>query len=537
MYPSKARFWCLALVVCLFLSTALMPNNLQAAQPNDPQIETARNDQTIDRYIIQLQGDPLALFASRSKLTQKESAKPDFAHPTVQTYKNQLTAQRSNTISSIQQELGRNAQLLYVYDTAFHGVVIEASAAEMRRIGKLNGVISYEKEASYELLTDFGPSLIGANSIQDGSATGVYAATLLGANLTPSVSSSLQGRGTFSFDSTSKALSYTVNLNGPSTGVTIINSDDKSLIANLQLGGGNTYAGSVTLTAQQESWLTSGKLFVVAKTASNPSGEAGSLISGYKGEGVVVGIIDSGINMGHPSFAAVGGDGYRHINPLGQGVYLGACDPSNPFHKPEIVCNDKLIGAWTFEATSVIANTDTGAPSPHDEDGHGSHTASTVAGNVLTNISLNGAIVPQISGVAPHANIIAYDACGYISAGVYTPNCTGSALLAAANQAVADGVDVINYSISGGVNPWQDSVELAFLNARAANIVVSTSAGNSGPSASSVNHLSPWLLSVAATSHGRLATNQLQTITDGVSTYPEGDISGLGLTGSIITPT
>lgn len=239
--------------------------------------------------------------------------------------------------------------------------------------------------------------------------------------------------------------------------------------------------------------------------------------SGYKGEGVIIGVIDTGINTRHPSFAEVGGDGYRHVNPLGQGVYKGACDPNNlpsradgnpSGYNPAIICNSKLIGAWTFPNTATAPNTSTGEPSPNDEHSHGSHTASTAAGNVLYNVVSGGITYPRISGVAPHANIIAYDACGYIISGTYYATCPSSDLLAAVNQAVADQVDVISYSISGGTDPWNDAVEQAFLNARTAGIVVSASAGNSGPYAGTVAHVSPWVMSVAAATHDRANTNR-----------------------------
>ncbi len=62
-----------------------------------------------------------------------------------------------------------------------------------------------------------------------------------------------------------------------------------------------------------------------------------------RGEGVVVGILDSGINAFHPSFAATDGEGYTHTNPYG--AHLGVCDPTHPNHDP--ICNDKLVGAWS----------------------------------------------------------------------------------------------------------------------------------------------------------------------------------------------
>jgi subtilisin family serine protease len=263
--------------------------------------------------------------------------------------------------------------------------------------------------------------------------------------------------------------------------------------------------------------------------------------SAYKGEGVVVGIIDSGINTTHGSFAATGADGYTHTNPLGAGKYKGACDPTNTptlaqgnpsGYNPAIICNDKLIGTWTFTRTFEVGSP-TGEPSPNDSDGHGTHTASTVAGNVYLNATVNGAVFPRISGVAPHANIIAYDVCGYkTAAGTPSASCPGVAILSAIEQATEDQVDVINMSISGGVDPWGDDAELAFLAARAAGIVVAVSAGNDGPAVGSVNHVSPWLLSVAATTHNRQLVNTVINIssTDGMTLTK---LTGLGLTGPL----
>ncbi len=65
-----------------------------------------------------------------------------------------------------------------------------------------------------------------------------------------------------------------------------------------------------------------GAVFIGATAIWNGSGTGG--LPGTKGEGVVVGILDSGVNMDHPSFAETGGDGYTHINPNGSGVLAGA---------------------------------------------------------------------------------------------------------------------------------------------------------------------------------------------------------------------
>ena len=90
-------------------------------------------------------------------------------------------------------------------------------------------------------------------------------------------------------------------------------------------------------------------------------------------------------------------------------------------------------------------------------------------------------------------------------------------LVHAIDDAVADGVDVINYSISGSRTFVVDPVEMAFFNAAAAGVFVATSAGNNGPGASTVAHNSPWLTTVAASTHDRLSTKTV-TLGNG-STY------------------
>ena len=117
--------------------------------------------------------------------------------------------------------------------------------------------------------------------------------------------------------------------------------------------------------------------------------------------------------------------------------------------------------------------------SPRDADGHGSHTAGTSAGNIVhsaTVLTPNGKeMTKTIAGVAPHANVIAYTVCAEVG-------CYLSAIIGAIDQAIIDGVDVINYSIGGGSSdPWADYDSMAFLAAMDAGIFVATSAGNSGP--------------------------------------------------------
>ena len=233
-----------------------------------------------------------------------------------------------------------------------------------------------------------------------------------------------------------------------------------------------------------------------------------------QGEGMVLGIIDSGINSLHSSVAEIDPvDGYVHINPLGSGNFLGVCDSNNEVQFDEtFTCNDKLIGAYDFLNTlgvNVFPPGESDPDSPEDENNHGSHVGTTAGGNRNDNSAL------QIQGVAPRANIIAYDAC-YTNAQGQGP-CPFVSTAAAINQAIADGiVDVINYSIGGGTSPWNETSSLAFLSAVEAGIFVATSGGNSGRDGpGTAGHLEPWVLSVAAaTDNARFGEIQSVTVTD-----------------------
>jgi uncharacterized repeat protein (TIGR01451 family) len=232
-----------------------------------------------------------------------------------------------------------------------------------------------------------------------------------------------------------------------------------------------------------------------------------------KGEGMIVGIIDTGINMDHPSFADIGGDGYDHENPYGSENYVGLCDtdPTN------YICNDKLIGVYGYTSGDETI-------SGEDAEAHGSHTASTAAGNYLE-LEYNN-IPVTISGMAPHANVIAYDVC-------YDDGCPNSYSTAAVEQAIIDGVDVLNYSIgpsSGAVNPYDNPVELAMLNATAAGVLTSTSAGNAGPAPSTVYKAPAWNLIVANSTHGRIFGYPVEVHeTVGTSLYEAVALPGVGV--------
>ena len=155
-------------------------------------------------------------------------------------------------------------------------------------------------------------------------------------------------------------------------------------------------------------------------------------------------------------------------------------------------CNNKLIGGQPFIDTyNAIFGGEIFPDSARDSNGHGTHTTSTAAGSIVDSAPIFGIERGPISGVAPGAWVIEYKVCGF-------EGCFPSDSAAAVAQAILDGVDVINFSISGGSNPFSDVVELAFLDAYEAGILVAASAGNAGPGPDTTDHHGPWTLTVAA---------------------------------------
>jgi subtilisin family serine protease len=227
-----------------------------------------------------------------------------------------------------------------------------------------------------------------------------------------------------------------------------------------------------------------------------------------KGEDIVIGIIDSGIWPEHPSFSDRNGgrdddDDERAYKPL-RG-WNGTCMTGEQFTEKN--CNRKLVGARYYNAgiggdAGVKALYPYEFLSPRDYDGHGTHTASTSGGNEGVRVTGDASAFGKISGIAPRARIAAYKALWHDSS---VPTSTGSSLdlVAAIDDAVADGVDVINYSVSGTRTNFLDPVELAFLDAADAGVFVAASAGNSGPTVGTVAHPSPWITTVAAGVHNR----------------------------------
>ncbi|KAL5066335.1 hypothetical protein RYX36_028072 [Vicia faba] len=219
------------------------------------------------------------------------------------------------------------------------------------------------------------------------------------------------------------------------------------------------------------------------------------------GDGVVIGVIDSGINPVHPSFGS-------QTFSTNISHFSGACE-TGPHFPPES-CNGKIVSAKYFSAGAQATakfNASVDFLSPFDGDGHGSHVASIAAGNAGVSVEVNGFCYGRASGMAPRARIAVYKA-------IYTSVGTMADVVAAIDQAVQDGVDIISLSI-GPNGPSQDTLtflsifDISLLFARKAGVLVIQAAGNNGPSSSSVVSFSPWTVSVASCNTDRRYTSSI----------------------------
>lgn len=172
----------------------------------------------------------------------------------------------------------------------------------------------------------------------------------------------------------------------------------------------------------------------------------------------------------------------------------GTCEEGTRFSFSN--CNKKLIGARAFvqgyEAIVGRVNETVDYRSPRDSNGHGTHTASTAAGNFVNHASLFGLANGSASGMRYTGRIAAYKAC-------WTSECANSDVIAAIDCAVADGVDILSLSLGGVSVPYdRDNIAIASFGAIQHGVFVPGSAGNSGPIWSTVSDAAPWIMTVGA---------------------------------------
>ncbi|KAL9275628.1 Subtilisin-like protease SBT1.4-like protein [Drosera capensis] len=211
---------------------------------------------------------------------------------------------------------------------------------------------------------------------------------------------------------------------------------------------------------------------------------------------IIVGVLDTGIWPEHRSFSDSTGYG-----PV-PSKWTGSCEIGPDFNSSS--CNRKLIGARAYYRgyeAAIGGRMDPTAEtrSPRDTEGHGTHTASTAAGEAVEGADLFGYAKGEARGMATKARVAIYKIC-------WSLGCYDSDILAAFDRAVSDGVDVISLSVgaNGYAPPYErDSIAIGAFGAVRKGIVVSCSAGNSGPGRFTAVNVAPWILTVGASTIDR----------------------------------
>ncbi|XP_058106321.1 cucumisin-like [Magnolia sinica] len=204
---------------------------------------------------------------------------------------------------------------------------------------------------------------------------------------------------------------------------------------------------------------------------------------------VIVGVLDTGVWPESESFSDVG----FGAPPA---KWKGICQTVDNF-----TCNNKLIGARYYNSDNYYDDTD--FKSPRDSEGHGTHTSSTAAGRAVP-ASYHGLAKGIARGAVPQARIAVYKVC-------WSSGCGLADILAAFDDAVADGVDIISVSLGSGYpSPYfHDPIAIGSFHAMKYGILTSNSAGNSGPYPVSVSNYAPWTLTVAASTIDRKFVSQV----------------------------
>lgn len=226
------------------------------------------------------------------------------------------------------------------------------------------------------------------------------------------------------------------------------------------------------------------------------------------GAGMKVGILDTGIDFSNPMFS----------DPT--------LTPPPGFPKGDAaLANGKVIVAKFFQsmADAGDANSDVGHRTAQDLVGHGSHSAGVAAG-ARVDLSGSGRRQITVAGVAPKAWLGGYR--------VFAPRAFDDNIIEAIEEAVQDGMDVVNMSFGGDPvgDPLRDPIIRATQNAIAAGVVATISAGNSGPEPSTVGFpgAAPDAITVGATSNAHYGLSSLGVLSSASSSLPPNLTSVIG---------
>ncbi|OEL23522.1 Subtilisin-like protease SBT3.3, partial [Dichanthelium oligosanthes] len=198
------------------------------------------------------------------------------------------------------------------------------------------------------------------------------------------------------------------------------------------------------------------------------------------GGDIIVGMIDTGI---WPESRSFSDHGYGVIPPRWKGV----CQLGQAWGRTN--CSRKIIGARYYAAGLDKVNFKLNYMSARDMNGHGTHTASTAAGEVVEGVSLHGLGEGVARGGAPRARLAVYKVGWEEKSGVYLAT---AAVLAAMDDAIHDGVDILSLSLVA------EDDSFGALHAVQNGITVVYAGGNSGPRSQVIFNTAPWVITVAA---------------------------------------
>ncbi|WP_280637340.1 S8 family serine peptidase [Nocardioides sp. W7] len=203
------------------------------------------------------------------------------------------------------------------------------------------------------------------------------------------------------------------------------------------------------------------------------------------GSGVVIGMVDTGLDADHPLFAST-----PRLDRAPTG-FAGTCQTGEGWAAS--ACTEKVVGArWFVEGFGVDRTRSSEQLSARDDDGHGTLLASIAAGNAGVRVRTESGTLGRFSGMAPDARLAVYKAC-WTAPDPRADGCAAADLVTAIDRATADGVDVLNLSVGGPADI--DTVERALLGAAEAGVAVVAAAGNQGASRYAA-HPSPWVTTV-----------------------------------------
>ncbi|PON57672.1 Subtilase [Parasponia andersonii] len=210
------------------------------------------------------------------------------------------------------------------------------------------------------------------------------------------------------------------------------------------------------------------------------------------GKHTIIANLDTGV---WPKSKSFDDEGYGPIPPKWRGICQNSTDG--------FFCNRKLIGARYFSKgyEAYAGKLNSSYRSALDHDGHGTHTLSTAGGNFVTGASIYGLGNGTAKGGSPKARVVSYKVCW---PQVEEGECFDADIIEAIDNAIHDGVDVLSISLGGDPTEYfNDGLSIGAFHAVKHGIVVVCSAGNSGPEPGTVSNVSPWIITVGASTLDR----------------------------------